>query len=251
MRQIITLSQGRLGVDSRPGQGSVFWFELSYDISSVDVAEGKEGGGGSEASAEALSTTATCQLATIMSAASAEKVPGEEQKPLPDNAQRTAGTKEISGGSAKGERAEALSEELVLHPNCSALNQPSVPVPASIGSSLDVPSPKGGNLLSADTRVPRHAVIRSTPQAGPKRPSNAAGVSSFSPLTALVVDDDKSVRTDPLQNTADDLIYQTYKNTDVSYVDSVGARSPRSGKRGGGTGDLASFESASSRSTGI
>lgn len=30
--QIVKLSKGRLGVDSEPGKGSVFWFELPYDI---------------------------------------------------------------------------------------------------------------------------------------------------------------------------------------------------------------------------
>lgn len=108
MRQIITLSQGRLGVDSRPGQGSVFWFELSYEISSVDVVEGKEGEE-SEASAEELSTTASCQSVTALSSAPAEKVPGEEQIPLPENAQPpTTGTKDISGGSATEKSAQAV-----------------------------------------------------------------------------------------------------------------------------------------------
>ncbi|GFZ51756.1 hypothetical protein JCM24511_09524 [Saitozyma sp. JCM 24511] len=42
VRQIITLSRGRLGVDSQLGNGSVFWFELPYTIDSQAIGERTE-----------------------------------------------------------------------------------------------------------------------------------------------------------------------------------------------------------------
>ncbi|PIE37958.1 MAG: hypothetical protein CSA53_04625 [Gammaproteobacteria bacterium] len=39
-REIITRQQGKIGVDSEPGQGSCFWFELDFDVAdSVAVAD--------------------------------------------------------------------------------------------------------------------------------------------------------------------------------------------------------------------
>jgi hypothetical protein len=109
VRQIITLSGGRLGVDSRAGQGSIFWFELPYEVASVEaleaqVREEREG------SAEALSTTDSCQPAATLVSTPAEKVSVEEQKSISETAEPTAVMKDISVRCTTEEGPGAVGE---------------------------------------------------------------------------------------------------------------------------------------------
>jgi signal transduction histidine kinase len=37
-REIVTLMGGRMGVDSEPGRGSTFWFEVPFECAAIGAA---------------------------------------------------------------------------------------------------------------------------------------------------------------------------------------------------------------------
>ncbi|WRT66117.1 uncharacterized protein IL334_003070 [Kwoniella shivajii] len=214
VRQIVKLSNGRLGVESEFGKGSMFWFELPYSLPAPpkpkkDTLSPKLGGPGSRGPAS-----------PILSRVPSMKKPSPLVKDFVNspvvkdgntNTERPhIGTTESSmpllpeAHSNARRRTDPPAEELIMHtyppvdvpttpeddiPSDTTFTDPFASAPSgsseerrssewSDATRLDTPS-----IAVAQSAAPQIAITQNTPESSPELP-----------LCILVVDDDKLTR---------------------------------------------------------